>query len=82
VFGFENDLVERLTRARFIAGSAGSFDEAAKIFSDLFKKRLTESERGELVGMVSEIARLDGPSPAQTQAIDLLHRRVGLAPAH
>jgi hypothetical protein len=82
VFGFECDLVERMTQARFVASSAESFDEAAKIFSDLFNKRLTNGERLDLINMVRDIARLDGPSAAQTEAIELLHRRVGLAPAH
>jgi len=79
--GIGADLDERLTQARFIANSAECFDEAAKIFSDLFRKRLTGSERRDLVDMVEEIARLDGPMPAQTEAIEALHRRVGLAPA-
>jgi hypothetical protein len=82
VFGCAGDLDERMTQARFIAGSADSFDDAAKIFSDLFRKRLTGSERRELVDMVEEVARLDGPSPTQTEAIELLHRRMGLAPAN
>jgi uncharacterized tellurite resistance protein B-like protein len=82
VFGFAAEADERLTQARFIASSAQNFDEAAKIFADLFRKRLTSSERRELVDMVSEIARLDGPSPTQNEAIEALHRRVGLAPVH
>jgi hypothetical protein len=81
VFGFEADRVERMTQARFIAGSADSFDQAAKIFAGLFRERLTRSEQVELIDMVQEIARLDGPSPMQTAAIEGLHRRVGLAPA-
>ena len=80
-FGFQGELVERMTQARFVAASAESFDQAAKIFADLFKKRLTGSEQRELVDMVWEIARLDGPSPIQSAAIEALHRRVGLAPA-
>jgi uncharacterized tellurite resistance protein B-like protein len=80
-FGFDAERVEHMTQARFVANSAHSFDEAAKIFSDLFKERLTGDERVELVAMVREIARLDGPSPMQAAAIEALHRRVGLAPA-
>src|SRR5215468_5650394 len=45
VFGFAGELVERMTQARFIAKDAKSFAEAAGIFSDLFNKRLTASER-------------------------------------
>ena len=82
VFDIEGELVERLTQARFIASSADGFDDAAKVFADLFKKRLTSDERLGLVDMVREIARLDGPSPAQIEAIELLQRRLGLAQAH
>jgi hypothetical protein len=82
VFGFDTDLIERLTQARFIATCAESFDEAAGLFSDLFNKRLTADERRELVAMVEKIARIDGPSHSQTAALDVLQRRVGLAPAH
>jgi hypothetical protein len=79
VFGFDADLIERLTQARFIASCAESFDEAAGLFSDLFNKRLTAGERRELVAMVEKIARIDGPSAGQTAALDVLQRRVGLA---
>jgi uncharacterized tellurite resistance protein B-like protein len=81
VFGLAGEAVERLTQARFIAGSARSFEEAAKIYAELFKQRLTREERRELLDMVQAIARLDGPSPAQTEAIEMLCRRVGLAAA-
>jgi hypothetical protein len=30
--------------------------------------------------MVDEVARVEGPSPAQTEAIDVLKRRIGFAP--
>ena len=81
VFGFEDDLTERMTQARFIAGHAGSFEKAAQIFSDLFHKRLTSGERHQLVDMVKEIARPDGPSQAQLDAIAGLERRLGIAVA-
>jgi hypothetical protein len=81
VFGFDHDVNERLTHARFIAGCAQNFAHAAGLFADLFNKRLTIEERRELVGMVEDIARIDGPSAIQTEAIDVLKRRVGLAPA-
>jgi|SRR5215475_5710745 len=81
VFGFERDLAERLTQARFLARRAQSFQEAAGLFSDLFNKRLTTGERRELVEMVEEIARIDGPSNGQTEGIELLKGRIGLAPA-
>ena len=81
VFGFDADLIERLTQARFIASCAESFDEAAGLFADLFNKRLTADERRELVAMVEKIARIDGPSHGQTAALEVLQRQIGLAPA-
>jgi hypothetical protein len=81
VFGFDRDVNERLTHARFIASRAQGFAEAAGLFADLFNKQLTTDERRELVGMVEEIARIDGPSAIQTEAIDVLKRKVGLAAA-
>jgi hypothetical protein len=83
VFHFDQDLNERLTQARFIAGRAQSFEQATGIFSDLFKKQLTPEERRELLGMVETIALIDGPgpSPIQTGQLDVLKRRVGLAVA-
>jgi hypothetical protein len=81
VFGFDADLIERLTQARFIASCAKSFDEAAGLFADLFNKRLTADERRELAAMVEKIARIDGPLASQTAALEVLQRRIGLAPA-
>jgi hypothetical protein len=81
VFGFDHDVNERLTHARFIAGCAQNFAQAAGLFADLFRKRLTADERRELIGIVEEIARIDGPSAVQVAEIDGLKRRVGLAPA-
>jgi uncharacterized tellurite resistance protein B-like protein len=81
VFGFDREVNERLTHARFIASRAQNFAEAAGLFANLFNKQLTADERRELVGMVEEIARIDGgPSAAQAEAIDVLKRKVGLAP--
>jgi uncharacterized tellurite resistance protein B-like protein len=81
VFEFDHDVHERLTHARFIAGRAQSFTQAAGLFADLFKKRLTEHERDELVGLVEKIAQFDGPSANQTTEIETLKRLVGLVPA-
>jgi hypothetical protein len=81
VFGFDDDVNERLTHARFTASCAQTFAQAAGLFADLFNKRLTAEERRELVGIVEEIARIDGLSTIQTEEIDVLKRRVGLAPA-
>jgi len=80
VFGFDRDLTERMTHARFIASRADNFDHAAGLFADLLKKRLSPDERHELVAMLEEVARYDGPSEAQTEAIEGLKRRIGLAP--
>jgi hypothetical protein len=79
VFGFDHDANERLTHARFTASRAQGFAEAAGLFADLFNKQLTADERRELAGMVEEIARIDGPSAIQTEAIDVLKRKVGVA---
>ena len=81
VFNFDHDMNERLAHARFIAGCAQSFAQAAGLFAGLFNKRLTAEERCELVGIVEGIARIDGPSAIQTAEIDALKRLVGLAPA-
>jgi len=81
VLGFDRDVNERLTHARFIAGCAQSFAQAAGVFADLFNKRLTADERRELIDIVEQVARIDGPSTAQSAEIDGLKQRVGLAPA-
>ena len=80
-FGFERELTERMTAARFIASRAERFEQAAGHFSDLFNARLTTGERQELVGMLEEIAAVDGPSTAHNEAVDLIKRRIGLASA-
>jgi hypothetical protein len=81
VFGFDQDLNDRLTHARFIAGRAQSFAQAAGLLADIFNKRLTPDERYQLVGLVEDVARLDGMSAAQTEDIELLKQKLGLAPA-
>src|SRR5579863_8204150 len=48
VFGFDHELSERLTQARFIASRAQSFGQAAGLFAKLFNERLTLEERREL----------------------------------
>jgi uncharacterized tellurite resistance protein B-like protein len=80
-FGLELDLPERMAQARFIASRADSFAQAAAIFSDLFNKRLTADEKRQLVQMIEEIAALDGPSSAHTEAVDVLTRRIGVMSA-
>jgi hypothetical protein len=82
VFDFEQqELTERLTQARFIAARADDFEHAGKLFSDLLKKRLTAEEKQQLIGMVEDVARIDGPSQTQTAAIATLAQRIGLSPA-
>jgi uncharacterized tellurite resistance protein B-like protein len=81
VFAFEGELVERMTQARFIASRADHFEQAAALFSDLFNKDLTITEKLELVSMLKEVALLEGPSEAHADALQLLERRIGLAPA-
>jgi uncharacterized tellurite resistance protein B-like protein len=81
VFGFDHDARDRLTHARFIASCAQSFEEAAGLFSELFRKQLNTEERRELIGMVEDIAKIDGPSPTQADNLAVLKRKVSLAPA-
>jgi uncharacterized tellurite resistance protein B-like protein len=81
-FGFEHELAARMTQARFIASRADSFAQAAALFGDLFNKKLTVDEKHELVEMVEKVAILDGHSEAHAQAVEVLVRRVGLAPAN
>jgi len=76
VFGFDKDLAEHLTHARFAAGRADSFEQAAGLLSGLLKSRLTDAERKELIEMIEAIAAHDGPSDAQREAIDTLKRRL------
>jgi uncharacterized tellurite resistance protein B-like protein len=82
-FGFEQELTGRMTQARFIAGRADSFEQAAGLFSDLFMKRLTGAERQQLVGMIEQIAQAEHepPSPAQAEALAVLRRRLAFAQA-
>ena len=80
-FGFGGEMTERMTQARFIASRADNFEHAAGLFTDLLKKRLSPDERRELIDMLEDVARVDGPSEAQTKSIEGLKRRIGLAPA-
>jgi uncharacterized tellurite resistance protein B-like protein len=81
VFGFERDLAERMTQARFIARQADSFEQAARVYADLFRRRLSADERGELIDMIEDIARHEGPSETQVEAIAAFKPIIGLAPA-
>jgi uncharacterized tellurite resistance protein B-like protein len=81
VLGLHGELTERMTQARFIASRAESFAQAAGLFSDLFNKRLTAHERRQLVSMLEEVAGLDRPCEEQREGLELLRRRLGLAPA-
>jgi uncharacterized tellurite resistance protein B-like protein len=81
-FGFENELPGRMAQARFIGGRAERFEQAVGLFSDMLMQRLTPEERNQLIGMVEEIARADGSSLGQIEAIAALNRRVGLVRVH
>ena len=81
VFGFERELAERMTQARFIARQADGFEQAARVFADLFRRRLSAGERAELIDMIEEIARHEGPSEMQAEAIAAFKPIIGLAPA-
>jgi hypothetical protein len=81
VFGFEHELAERMTQARFIARQADGFDQAARVFARLFKQKLTREECAELVDMLEDIASYETPSKSQTEAIAAFKPMLGLAPA-
>jgi hypothetical protein len=80
VFGFDHDARERLTHARFLASCAKSFEDAAGLFADLFRKQLNAEEQRELIDMVEEIAKIDGPSAMQIDNLAALKRKMNLAP--
>jgi hypothetical protein len=71
-----------MTQARFIASRADSFDHAAGLLAELLTKRLTVDERLHLLDMLGEVARIEGPTEAQTEAIESLKRRLRLVPTH
>jgi uncharacterized tellurite resistance protein B-like protein len=81
VFGFERELTERMTQARFIARQAESFEQAAGVFADLFKRQLTGDERQHLIEMLEEVARTEMSSDSQIDAIAALKPKLGLVPA-
>jgi hypothetical protein len=80
VFGFERELTERMTQARFIAGRTDSFEKATGIFVEMFRKRLTGEERRELVEMLEEVARNELPYEREIEAIIAFKPKIGLAP--
>jgi uncharacterized tellurite resistance protein B-like protein len=77
VFGLDREMTEHMTQARFIASRADNFEHAAGFFADLIKKRLTVTEKHQLIAMLEEVAE---PTEAQTESIEGLKRRIGLAP--
>src|ERR1044071_5713560 len=81
VFGFERELPERMTQARFIARQTDSFEDAAAVFANMFRKRLTSEERQELVEMLEEVARNELPYERAIEAIRSFRPKIGLAAA-
>jgi len=81
VFGFEHELSERMTQARFIARQADSFEQAAGVFAKLFKQKLTCDECRHLVDMLEEVANYEAPSENQIEAIAALKPMIGLVSA-
>jgi uncharacterized tellurite resistance protein B-like protein len=81
VFGFERELTERMTQARFIAGQTDGFGQAASVFATLFRQRLTREERRQLVAMLEEVACHEAPSETQIEAILAFKPMIDLAPA-
>lgn len=76
--GVTDDLPERIAKARFLARETESFYLAARVFALLFRNRLTEDERRELVGMLEEVARAGGSSESQTEAIATFRPMIGV----
>lgn len=81
VFGFERELTARMTQARFMARQIDSFEQAAGVFAQMFKTRLTADERSQLVEMLEEVARHELPYEQQIEAIIAFKPKIGLAPA-
>jgi uncharacterized tellurite resistance protein B-like protein len=81
VFGFERELTERMTQAPFLAKQTDSFEQAASAFSELFKRRLSRDERGQLIEMLEEVARSEQPSEPRLEAITAFMPMIGLLPA-
>ena len=81
VFGFERELTERMTQARYLAKQTESFEDAAAVFAEMFRKRLTREERQELVAMLEEVARNELPYERQIEAITAFRPKIGLAAA-
>ena len=81
VFGFDREVTERMTHARFMAAQAESFAQAAAVFAALFRQRLTDAECRELLDMIEDVARHEGPSEQQADAISAFKPMIGLAPA-
>ena len=76
VFGFDREMTEHMPQARFTAGRADNFEQAAGLFCDLLNKRLNVTEKHQLIAMLEEVAE---PTEAQTESIEVLKRRLGLA---
>src|SRR5581483_2194109 len=81
VFGFDGELTERMTHARFMAGQCESFAQAASMFAGLFRQRLTDAECHELLDMIEDVARHEGPSEQQAVAISAFKPMIGVAAA-
>lgn len=82
VFGFDAELTERMTQARFVARQTEDFAQAVGIYRSVFQVQLTDDERRQLIDMLEDVARAEGgPSEGQTDAIAMLKRAIDLAPA-
>lgn len=81
VFGFERELTERMTQARYLAKQTDSFEDAAAVFAEMFNKRLTRDERQDLIEMLEDVARNELPYERAIEAIIAFKPKIGLAPA-
>jgi uncharacterized tellurite resistance protein B-like protein len=81
VFGFERELTERMTQARFVAREAIDFEQAAGVFAKLFKQKLTRDECNQLIDILEDIAHAESPSDTQIEWITAFKPMIGLVPA-
>jgi hypothetical protein len=79
--GLTDDLPARMAQVRFVARQTESFHVAARTFAIMFRNRLTDDERRQLVDMLEEVARTEGPSDSQNEAITAFKPMIGLAQA-
>lgn len=74
IFHDERELAEGMAQAQALAQQAHSFDQAARVFADLFYRHLSDDERRELVGMLEDVV-----GPGQAAVVEAFRPLIGLA---